>query len=623
MAWLLIEPELTSGVVYPQRCHINKPMGRIPSLPIDLCLAFCFQQTLTTIIRLSKWGTLDCPTFPNFLDSNPLPGGFPWGIREDHQNDPYTTAPNTGVTRYYDFVISRGIMSPDGYEKSGIFVNGQFPGPAIEANWGDTIEVRVHNNITGPEEGTAFHWHGIPQKGTQYADGVPGVTQCPLAPGKSFTYRFRASVYGTSWWHSHYSAQYTAGSVGPLIIYGPNHVPYDVDSGPVLLGDYYHSDYFDVVKAATSNTSDFNVYVPWSDNNLINGKNNYNCSMATGNATCVSNAGLSQFRFEPGKTHRLRLMNVGAAALVHFSIDGHKMQVIANDFVPVVPYEADFVTLGAAQRTDVLVTADADPKETYWIRSTISKNCSVTHTTEAFAVLSYAGNYDVEVPKSNISEAAAEADRDDFLCKNDDLGKTVPFFPKPLDPNPDSVETIEVDLFTNGTGQHVWIMNNRTQRTDYNKPILLLANNGNFSYPDPEWNVYDFGSSKTIRIVLNTVYQSAHPMHLHGHSFQVISEGPGAWDNKTIINPENPARRDTHMQRRYGHLVIQFEADNPGVWSYHCHIAWHASLGYNIQILERGEEIRDMEIPFIMQQTCDDWDEWSHHNVVEQIDAGI
>lgn len=55
-------------------------------------------------------------------------------------------------------------------EKNGIFVNGQFPGPAIEANWGDTIEVRVYNNITGPEEGTAFYWHGIPQKGTQYAE---------------------------------------------------------------------------------------------------------------------------------------------------------------------------------------------------------------------------------------------------------------------------------------------------------------------------------------------------------------------------------------------------------------------------------------------------------------------
>lgn len=55
-------------------------------------------------------------------------------------------------------------------EKNGIFVNGQFPGPAIEANWGDWVEVTLHNNITGPEEGTSMHWHGISQKGTQWAE---------------------------------------------------------------------------------------------------------------------------------------------------------------------------------------------------------------------------------------------------------------------------------------------------------------------------------------------------------------------------------------------------------------------------------------------------------------------
>ncbi|KAH7052136.1 multicopper oxidase-domain-containing protein [Macrophomina phaseolina] len=582
----------------------------------------------------SNWGTLDCPKLPDFLTSNPLPGGFPWGDRSGLSNDPYTDVPNTGVTRYYDFSVARGYLAPDGYNKSGIFINGEFPGPAIEANWGDMIEVRVHNNIVGPEEGTAFHWHGITQKGTQWFDGVPGVSQCPIAPGSSFTYRFRADVYGTSWWHSHFSAQYTAGAFGPLIIYGPKHVPYDVDVGPVILGDYYHRDYFDVLEDAASNTTDFNIYVPWSDNNLINGKNNYNCSMVAGNATsfanatsssnatCFSNAGLAQFRFEPGKVHRLRLMNVGAAALLHFSIDGHKMQVIAHDFEPVVPYEADVITLGAAQRTDILVTADANPNETYWIRSTISLNCSVSHNTNALAVLSYEGNDHIEEPRSRISAAAAAADEKSFLCKNDDLSQTVPFFPKPV-AEPDVTETIEVDLFTNATGHHVWIMNNRTQRTNYNEPVLLLANQGNSTFPD-EWNVYDFGRNKTIRIVLNTVYQSAHPMHLHGHSFQVLAEGPGAWDGTTITNPSNPARRDTHMQRRYGHLVIQFEADNPGAWSYHCHIAWHASMGYNIEILERGDELAAAgAIPMVMQQTCDDWKEWSGRNVVNQIDAGI
>ncbi len=531
------------------------------------------------------------------------------------------------MTRRYHFDISRGVLAPDGLEKDGIFVNGQFPGPAIEANWGDWIEVEVQNRIqqtdAGKMEGTAIHFHGMTQKGTQWFDGVPGVSQCPIAPGSSFTYRFRADVYGSSWWHSHFSAQYTAGVWGPMIIYGPTHVEYDVDLGPVMLGDYYHSEYHDVVAAAASNTTDFNVYVPWSDNSLINGKNNYNCSMTPANSTCHPQAGLARFRFQPGKTHRLRLMNTGAAALVHFSIDGHKMQVVANDFEPLVPYAAAFITLGVGQRTDILVKADANPEATYWMRSTISRNCSVTHNPEARAMISYDASRSNQTPNSTISAAAAAADEKAFLCQNDDLAKTVPFFPQAAEPNPDTVETFTVDLLTNGTGNHVWTMNNRTQYTNYNAPVMLQAYRQNYSFPAPDANVYDFGSNRTVRIVLNTVYQSAHPMHLHGHSFQVLAEGPGPWDGKTVVNPANPLRRDTHIQRRYGHLVIQFTADNPGVWTLHCHVAWHASMGYTIIFLERPAELAGTQIPFVMQETCDSWEAWTKKNVVDQIDSGI
>lgn len=99
-------------------------------------------------------------------------------------------------------------------------INGQIPGPAIEANWGDTIQVTVTNNITGPAEGTSLHWHGLLQNETPWFDGVPSVQQCPIAPGSTFTYSFKAGLYGTSWYHSHYSAQYADGLAGPIIIYG-------------------------------------------------------------------------------------------------------------------------------------------------------------------------------------------------------------------------------------------------------------------------------------------------------------------------------------------------------------------------------------------------------------------
>lgn len=113
------------------------------------------------------------------------------------------------MIRSYDFTISRGSIAPDGYQKDVLLINDQFPGPVIEANWGDVIQVTVHNQITGPEEGTALHWHGFLQKETPWFDGVPSVGQCPIAPGSSFTYQFRASLYGTTWYHSHYSAQYS------------------------------------------------------------------------------------------------------------------------------------------------------------------------------------------------------------------------------------------------------------------------------------------------------------------------------------------------------------------------------------------------------------------------------
>jgi FtsP/CotA-like multicopper oxidase with cupredoxin domain len=51
-------------------------------------------------------------------------------------------APKTGKIRPYNFVIERGTLAPDGVQKNGILINGQFPGPTIEANWGDTFQVR-------------------------------------------------------------------------------------------------------------------------------------------------------------------------------------------------------------------------------------------------------------------------------------------------------------------------------------------------------------------------------------------------------------------------------------------------------------------------------------------------
>ena len=185
------------------------------------------------------------------------------------------------------------------------------------------------------------------QTGTPWEDGAPAISQCPIAPGKSLTYRFKASLYGTTWYHSHYSAQYAGGLIGPVIIYGPRSADYDIDLGPILLTDYYHNSYYELIEEVMG--TDLSQVAPRSVNNLINGKMDYNCSLVTDGTPCTDNAGLSKFRFTTGKKHRLRLINAGAEAIEQFSIDEHKLTVIANDFVPIQPYETEIVTLGVSQ----------------------------------------------------------------------------------------------------------------------------------------------------------------------------------------------------------------------------------------------------------------------------------
>ena len=181
----------------------------------------------------SKLGLLNAPRLPPWL-SGPLANGVsPWGSRTAGNTNPYTNPPNTGVTRNYNFVITEQTCQPDGVVRDCLVINGAFPGPTIEANWGDWIQVTVTNKLT--TEGTSMHWHGLLQSATPWFDGVPSVMQCPIAPGSTFTYRFRADLYGTSWYHAHYSAQYAGGLAGPMIIYGPHNNNYDVDLGPVML----------------------------------------------------------------------------------------------------------------------------------------------------------------------------------------------------------------------------------------------------------------------------------------------------------------------------------------------------------------------------------------------------
>lgn len=582
---------------------INAILGAaslIPALP----------QTATN--GLSLLGTLSAPVLSDFLSSSI--SGFPWGSRTAATTNPFEQSPTTGITRFYDFTIKRGFIAPDGVNKSVLLVNGQFPAPTIEANWGDTLSINVHNQITGPEEGTALHWHGILQRATPWFDGVPAVQQCPIPPGKSLTYRFKADLYGTTWYHSHYSAQYAGGLFGPLIVHGPKNVPYDKDLGPVLLSDWNHDEYFTLVEKTMAPGG----FPPPSDNNLINGKMNYDCSLIpAGGPACTPNAGISKFKFTKGKKHRLRLINSSAEAIQRFSIDNHTMTVMANDFVPVKPYDTTVVTLGVGQRTDVVVNGDGDSTGAYFMRSFISKTCSAANQPLALAAIYYEAADTTKTPTSIATPI------DDSHCGNDPLDKTIPFFPFPATSSPATTATVDITIARNATGSLLWFMNGSSFHANYNNPILLLANAGNTSYPfNPEWNVFNFGTNNSVRIIIQNHSGAAHPMHLHGHNFNVLAEGTGTWDG-TIAHIQNTQRRDVQLVQPQGFIVVQYNTDNPGVWPLHCHIAWHVSAGLYINTMEQTAAIKQRIIPQTIVQTCRDWADYTNTVVVDQIDSGL
>lgn len=418
--------------------------------------------------------------------------------------DAYNNVPNTGVTRHYDFVVSEIDCAPDGYPNKCLVVNGQFPGPIIEANWGDMIEVKVTNSLE--TEGTALHWHGILQKKSPWMDGVPGVDQCPIAPGASFTYFFQVDLYGTTWYHSHYSGQFGSGLWGPLVVYGPQNLPYDEDLGPVAISDYYHAYYQTIEEQILAPPEE--VRPPLANNNLINGK------------ASSGGPGIASFYVQSGKSYRIRLINPSAVSVQKFSIDGYSFMIFANDLVPVEPYESNLVTIGVSQRTDIVFKATGKPTDAVWMRGYRPPPCGPSAgNEEVLAAIFYE-----DADTSKLPTTSANANAYDQSCMNDPLTDTVPYHPLAA-PTPGKTENIVLNYQSNGSAL-VWYLNEQTFRIDLNDPILLETKLGNAADLPPIRNAHIYGNniSSVVVVIENPGFQP-HPMHMHGHNIMILDTG--------------------------------------------------------------------------------------------------
>lgn len=475
----------------------------------------------------------------------------------------------------FNLEVTEQSYAPDGHKRNMLLVNGQFPGPTIEANWGDTIQVTVKNSIKG--NGTSIHWHGMRQYKTNSQDGTNGITECPIAPGGSRTYTFVANQYGTSWYHSHYSIQYSDGVVGPIVIHGPASANYDIDLGPVTLNDFFYTDSFtlyDQAKVAQG--------PPTADNILIGGK-----------MTSKEGGSYSTYKLTPGKKHLVRFINVGTNNYLHVGLDGHQFQVVAADFNPIKPYTTDSIVLAVGQRYDVIINANAKV-DNYWLRvgtgnagSDPSQACDGPNANEGNIKAIFRYNGAKTANPTSTGKALPTG------CQ-DDAGPIVPYVSTTV-PNglPKDFEVGFTPADSNGNVVQ-WLVNNSAIDIDWNKPTLKYVEDGSKSYPAND-NVFEInvGAGAWTYWVLHQDPNNPplpHPIHLHGHDFWVLSQGSGAWDGKTL-SLKNPPRRDTATLPAGGHLVLAFPADNPGAWLMHCHIPFHISGGLGLQFLERKADI--------------------------------
>ncbi|CZT41233.1 probable Laccase-2 [Rhynchosporium secalis] len=528
--------------------------------------------------------------------------------------DWYETVPNTGVTREYWLSVTNKTMALDGYRRQQVLsFNGTVPGPLIWGNWGDNMVIHVTNNMEN--NGTSIHWHGMRQMGSGEFDGVPGVTQCPIAPGDSYTYRFQATQYGSTWYHSHFITQYGDGLQGPMIINGPATANYDEDLGMLHLIDWSHIPVSFLWNSAKHGGA------PTLSTGLINGTNTFNCT-GSPDVNCIGGGKKWETVFEAGKKYRIRLINGATDGHFQFSIDGHSLTVIGMDLVPLVPYTTDSVNINMGQRYDVIVEANAVPTN-YWLRAGWISACAANRNPQDITgIVRYSSNSTSNPTSINTVQPTRN-------CGDEPLQLLVPHLPMNVG-NFSSSAVSRADVKFAFGDHFTWTINSSTLFLDWKNPTMLRVHNTEKIFPtkynvmpveitaaDPTWVIYVIQDLSGAGIT--------HPIHLHGHDFWVIGQEAAKFDLETSnLNLINPPRRDVASLPGNGYLAMAFKKDNPGTWLMHCHIAWHASQGLAMQFVESESQIEaSISDPTLLNDTCTAWNSYTSRALYDQDDSGI
>ncbi|WP_029050947.1 MULTISPECIES: copper resistance system multicopper oxidase [Burkholderiaceae] len=283
------------------------------------------------------------------------------------------TAPVLRGTEF-DLVIEDAAVNFTGKPGVAQTINGTLPGPTLRWRKGDTVTIRVTNRLREP---TSIHWHGIVLPFQM--DGVPGISFNGIAPGETFTYRFKVEQTGSYWYHSHSGFQEMTGVYGALIIEGDTDpVRADRDYS-VLLSDWTDEDPMRVLSKLKVQSDYYNYNQPtavdffrdvsnegikaaldkrkmWNQMRM-NPTDLADLSAAT--LTYLMNgvtpSGNWTGLFHPGEKVRLRFVNGAGNTFYDVRIPGLKLKVVQVDGQNIDPVTVDEFRFGPGETCDVLV----------------------------------------------------------------------------------------------------------------------------------------------------------------------------------------------------------------------------------------------------------------------------
>jgi FtsP/CotA-like multicopper oxidase with cupredoxin domain len=415
----------------------------------------------------------------------------------------------------YRFRVQATTLDPDGRQA--------VPGITVDNQFpGPEIRVRAGSSLRMEvanalaDSPTSIHWHGLLVPAGM--DGVPDVANYPIGAGRVYVYEFPLRQTGTYWYHSHWQLQEQVGLAGALIIEGTDEPRVDHDV-VVMLGDWLHGSPYAALDTLKKGPPPGTKMDP-SKPDLADIA--YDAFLLNGRGT----QNPWTLEAKRGARIRLRIINTGASTYFRVRLDGHPLTITHADGLAVRPVMVDHVTLGMAETYDVQVTLSRSGSYTLHAVALDGSGqaVGVLHTPDV-------------TPNANLALPAFDGRALDYKDLRALAPTTLPEGP---------ARALELVLGGN-MARYVWTINGEV----YPNTAPLLIRRG-----------------ERVQITMRNDTSMWHPMHLHGHFFRVLQ---GAGDYAPLKHTVNVAPKGT--------ALIEFTADNPGRWIFHCHNLYHFEAG--------------------------------------------